>query len=311
MSKLLALKEWLTLEEASLYISEHINEKVTITDLYRFSFNRHLTISIMFNEPTYALRGKFIGNESTAISEKNTISARNKLQTFSSASILLDDDFFMLDGMWDLSMLGAEAREVKDHFNSDTLRKKNPLTDYQGVFLKKGENVCQLHQNYEKSSSKNGSMASLINFTDECLKFNYSKKKAEEIMADLNCDRDAFLQKRKEEPIANSYFPSRGLVGHDYTLLVKSSEVTRFINVLGSKVQAVTPQQEKPLTSNERNSLLVFIGALCKEASIDINKRGITTSLVAMTEMNGVPLSDDTIRKILSQIEPAISSRSK
>lgn len=69
--------------------------------------------------------------------------------------------------------------------------------------------------------------------------------------------------------------------------------------------------QEKPLGSKERNSLLILIGALCKEVGINPNDRGIATSLELMTQNIGAPLTDDTIRNILKQIENAISSRSK
>jgi len=50
---------------------------------------------------------------------------------------------------------------------------------------------------------------------------------------------------------------------------------------------------------------------LCKEVNIDPNQRGVALSLVAMTEILGAPLTDDTIRKILSQIEGAVSARHK
>jgi hypothetical protein len=88
--------------------------------------------------------------------------------------------------------------------------------------------------------------------------------------------------------------------------VIRTDEVTRFIQTLED-----TPQEAKPLTSNEKNSLLVLIAALCKEANVDWCQRGVTTSLVAMTDLIGAPLTDDTILKILKQIPPAIESRSK
>ena len=89
-------------------------------------------------------------------------------------------------------------------------------------------------------------------------------------------------------------------------LVVRTNELNRFIKSLED-----TPSNEKALASKERNSLLVLIGALCKQVDIDPKQRGVAASLVAMTELVGAPLTDDTIRKILSQIEPAIDSRSK
>ena len=61
--------------------------------------------------------------------------------------------------------------------------------------------------------------------------------------------------------------------------------------------------ENKPLTPKERNSLLVLIGALCNDASIDYNQRGIAVSIEKMTEILGAPATDDTIINILKQID--------
>ncbi len=72
-----------------------------------------------------------------------------------------------------------------------------------------------------------------------------------------------------------------------------------------------TEEQLKPLTPKERNSLLIIIGALCNDANIDYNQRGIAVSIEKMTEILGAPVTDDTIRNILKQIDDAVSLRSK
>ena len=124
--------------------------------------------------------------------------------------------------------------------------------------------------------------------------------------AKFKADREEYLEERKEKPRESNYFPSGGLAEHDYVLVVRTNEITRFIRALED-----VPTDEKALVSKERNSLLVLIGALCKELGIDPKQRGIATSLVAMTEILGAPLTDDTIRKILKQIEDAVSARNK
>jgi hypothetical protein len=67
----------------------------------------------------------------------------------------------------------------------------------------------------------------------------------------------------------------------------------------------------KPLATTERNTLLVLIAALCKQAKIDYKERGISGAIVKATEEVGAPVTDDTIRKILNQISDALESRSK
>lgn len=69
--------------------------------------------------------------------------------------------------------------------------------------------------------------------------------------------------------------------------------------------------ENNPLTPKERNTLLVLIGALCKDANINYNQRGIAVSIEKMTEILGAPVTDDTIRNILKQIDDAVSLRSK
>jgi hypothetical protein len=109
----------------------------------------------------------------------------------------------------------------------------------------------------------------------------------------------------RKNKLGQEFLPSHTLTENG-VLVVRSSEVTHFTQLLED-----APQEEKIITSNERNSLLVLIAALCRHSDFDWNQRGIATSLVAITDLLGVTLSNDTIRKILKQLDPAISSRSK
>jgi hypothetical protein len=67
----------------------------------------------------------------------------------------------------------------------------------------------------------------------------------------------------------------------------------------------------KPITTNERDSLLLLIAALCKHSKINFEERGAATNLAKMTETHGYTLSDDAIRKALLKIPDAIERRSK
>ncbi|MDC5854531.1 hypothetical protein [Vibrio europaeus] len=70
-------------------------------------------------------------------------------------------------------------------------------------------------------------------------------------------------------------------------------------------------QEDKPLAARERNTLLALIGALCEEANIDLSIRGISTSVQEITELAGVPISNETIRKIVEQVDDAMERRRK
>ena len=57
--------------------------------------------------------------------------------------------------------------------------------------------------------------------------------------------------------------------------------------------------------------MLVIIAALCKEADIDYSQRGIASAIQHLTESIGSPITDDTIRSVLKQINEAVDIRSK
>ena len=58
MSKLLKLKEWLTLEDAVNHISKKLDETITIADLYRLALDGHLKLSLYFVNSAYGVEGK-------------------------------------------------------------------------------------------------------------------------------------------------------------------------------------------------------------------------------------------------------------
>lgn len=53
MSKLLTLKEWLTLEEASHYLTVMLGEKVKAKDIYRLALENKITLSLLFINHSY------------------------------------------------------------------------------------------------------------------------------------------------------------------------------------------------------------------------------------------------------------------
>jgi hypothetical protein len=65
------------------------------------------------------------------------------------------------------------------------------------------------------------------------------------------------------------------------------------------------------LKPNERNTLLTIIAALCKHAAIDPASRGAAVQVARLTEVFGVAVSDDTVRRFLAKIPEALESRSK
>jgi hypothetical protein len=113
------------------------------------------------------------------------------------------------------------------------------------------------------------------------------------------------------------------LIWHDYSKLsdpryaqakrVKADAVVRETIRLAGLVDTATdstPTAEvKPLSTNERNTLLTIITALCDYSAIKYQERGAANQIAKLTDEIGAPISDETIRKVLKQIPDALAAR--
>jgi len=68
---------------------------------------------------------------------------------------------------------------------------------------------------------------------------------------------------------------------------------------------------EQKLSTRSRRTLLTIIGALCNKSGIDYQNRGAAKRISEFTEEIGAAVTDDTIRKIINEIDDAIESRLK
>lgn len=316
MSRLFKLREWLTPGEAAAHISSILGEPVGKAELYRFALDGHLTLSVDFVNKTYVRKGKWHKNEQyemeikellTSIAEKRDMPIPEEYEKKASKGIWTasDESVQTISGVWDLSMIGNEKLDIEHKYQQETYGPDVTLTNIDGTFVQKGDVVCQLQEDFEDNEMQLGSKAN-----EKALKEHIATEKihgdaAKKIWGKYKKAREKYLEKRRNQPRERNYYPA-GSLPEDSVLVVRTNEITRFIQSLED-----TPETEKPLTSKERNSLLVLIGALCKEVDIDPKERGVATSLVHMTEELGAPLTDDTIRKILNQIDEAVELRTK
>ena len=70
-------------------------------------------------------------------------------------------------------------------------------------------------------------------------------------------------------------------------------------------------KSDKPLTTRQRKTFLIIIAALCSSAKIDPQARGASQRIKELTESLGVPVDDETIRTLLSEIPDALETRMK
>jgi hypothetical protein len=319
VSKLFKLKEWLKLDEAANHISTVLGEPVTLADIYRLSLDDHIKLSANFVNGAQARTGKFVKTDDVQFylmenmlfsGEKLvppiSLPLNNEVQCSEDEWVALDKNVVSIRGLWDLTMIGSEAIDIEFYYHQETSGLEVDLTCLEGTLLRQGDVICQLQSDFDDNEYQQGSKAAKQHLEQYITSKKLTDDETKKLRVKYEAERKEFLGGKREFERVPSYYPSGGLDEHDYVLVVKTKEVTRFIQSLEE-----TPPEAKPLSSKERNSLLVLLGAVCKHSDIEPSQRGIATSLVAMTELIGAPLTDDTIRKILNQIEPAIESRSK
>jgi hypothetical protein len=319
MSKLFKLKEWLPLDEAASHISNVLGEPANVADIYRFALDGHLTLSINFVNHAYARKGKWVKTEDvqTYLMEHMPLSdekldvpiempINHEIRVSEDGWIALEKPVVSIAGVWDLPMVGEERLDIEHFYQQSTSGLEVTLSMLDGVFVQQGEVICQLQTDFDDNEFQKGSKAAKKDLERHITSNNISDEESKKMRAEFKVEREKYLEERKDRSREENHFPSGGLAEHDYVLVIRTSEIAKFIQSLED-----ASISEKPLTSKERNSLLVLIGALCKEVNIDPNKRGVAASLVAMTEILGAPLTDDTVRKILGQIEGAVSVRNK
>lgn len=324
MSKLLKLRQWLTLDEAIVHLSSVLGEAVTEADLYRLSLDGYLVLSVNLVNHAQGRMGKLVTTDEVTFvpfdnsflpgfireqSDNSNIAVPSKGEIRVSDNLwaCLESDVVPISGVWDLSMLGAEKLDIEHYYQQLTSGLEVTLTALDGVFVKSGEIICQLQESFDDNEFVEGSRAVGKALEERIKTHNISDEEAEILRSDYKEQRAKYIE-RFGFSSANCY-PAGGLASVDSVLVVKVDELTRFIQSLSDSEDS--QPSEVPLGTTERNSLLKLIGAMCKELKIDHNKRGVATALEAMTEINGAPLTDDTIRKILKQIDSAVSSRVK
>ncbi|MES2682689.1 MAG: hypothetical protein V4650_04155 [Pseudomonadota bacterium] len=85
-----------------------------------------------------------------------------------------------------------------------------------------------------------------------------------------------------------------------------SVEVARLNRELGNRVSG---DDVRALTPKGRKTLHRLITALCVEAKVNPADRGAAATLAAITQRAGLPVGDDTIRKVLAELPEASKGR--
>ncbi len=234
MNKLYKLKKWLTLQEATNHISMALDEQVTEADIYRFALDKHLTLSVNFVNGTCA----FLGQRDS--SNKGLWLNLDKLST---EEINILNDYWLpsldktqvryIQGVWDLTLLGSEAIDLEFYYQKLTSGLDVTLAGFEGVFVKKDDVYASLLTDFEDNEFQDGSKAYCEKIEQE-LSFSVFETdiEIEKTRADCKAKREQFLKERRKQTKASWYYPSGSLDEHDYSFVVRTSELNRFLRSL-------------------------------------------------------------------------------
>ena len=303
MSKLLSLKQWITLDEAATHLSSTLSESVTVADLYRFCLAGHLTLSVNLVNKANVHIGKVMairdagfkmmpglnleGSDEKimlsitegAIPEfkawvdldksredwlnqddpKSKFVCLDGVQISDDRCIQFEKKVTSIEGVWDLSMLGAASLDIEHALQGETGGPAVELVSLEGVFL------CK----------EDGRYAQVL-----------------ESFAENQYASDELKSKKWNDP--RGYYPA-GKVPDDAPIVVRPSAISEFIRSVSETAIA-----ERAIDERERASLLRIIRAL--DVMANLPTRGAATSIETQLQQLGFSKpSEATIRKLIEQ----------
>ena len=284
MSKLFNLKVWLTVPDAAKHLSIVFGEEVSAADVLRLALDGHLKLSVNFVNKARAKCGKVIPIEDAQYRE------------------------FPADLVASMPGIPEEAKGkpvmVLRGLNIDdkrVLELESEVVSLEGVWDLPMIGAEQLDIEHECQNLTDGPAVTLMNIEGAFV------ARTEGEMCQL---QDSFEPKEIKTPhgkkkFDRSYYPAGGLPD-DAVLVVRTDELRKFEQKISGNTK-----EEKPLKTTERNTLLTIIAALCDYSAIDPTGRGTAGQISKMSEEVGAPVTDDTIRTVLSRIPDALETRKK
>ncbi|MFQ3245811.1 MAG: hypothetical protein ACI9SP_002459 [Arenicella sp.] len=304
--KLFKLREFVSLEDASLYLTEGIGDHVSRGEVIRLALNKQLQLSITLNELEFGRYGQHVRSKNGAAISYSLSDGYLELSEEVTSNLL---------PIFDLAMVGHEVDLLKELYSKYTNKAIDYVQSVKGlsfVILKDSDRYFQLFEEYDRNPEYLGSNASADELFDEMFGDSYrpSSHVAEGMRKDHDNDRAEFLKENFHTWLDDRIYVPARLLPSNSSLIVRVDELNRFIESFSSEADAVE-SAPKPLGSRERNTLLVLIATLCKEAGIDYEARGMAAVIEKMTELNGTRISNDKIREILVLLPQAVETRTK
>lgn len=314
-TKLFNLKEWLTVPDAAKHLSIVFGEEVGEADVLRLALDGYLKLSVNFVNHAEARCGKIVSIDEAEFEEVSSLDGQGTVRLYDgpilfsngrqTGVIKLENTVVGLAGIFDLPMIGSERLDVEHAYQMMTNGPEITLETFDGSFVERTDGaIFQLQESFEDNKYASGSNARLEEIKAKIAVGELDKDEVEKLSAQHKEDRKKYLAHRDENR-NNDYYPAGGLP-RDAVYVVRTEELRNFEQRISENDEA-----GKPLKTTERNTLLTIIAALCDYSAIDPLGRGTAGQIAKMSEELGAPVTDDTIRKMLTKIPDALERRKK
>nr|WP_321459439.1 hypothetical protein [uncultured Vibrio sp.] len=267
MSNILKIKNFFTLKEAAVYLSNALEEPVSLATLYQLSADRQLTLSVRLINQAYALKGQIFECEDGDLVEFKTelttgevletshfdyVTDDNSLPISSDRQFVYDNKAHIVDGIWDLAMLGEESLKIEQLYLNEVDGPQPLLTGTWGFYLKQGEIFCRLiTRSQEKTTEIQDDIVSGLEFwaDQRDLTVDQFRSFVEDCWEELSEDEiqalDFFSYLANLPDDSLKFFEdSRSLEENDVQLVIKTSEITRLLRSLDAG-SGIAPQAAK------------------------------------------------------------------
>ena len=292
MSKLLKLKEWVTVADAARHLSIMFGEDVSEADVLRLALDRALTLSVNFVNGAHARPGRIVeASEARHVDVPVDFTATSKAKepseyeggwtklclgihlVGSSQVIDLEKRIVELDGVYDLPMIGGERLEIEHRYQQLTGGPAVTSVAMDGAFV----------------SAQNGELAQLQDHFED------------------NPYMDPKTLKKPWNHEGN-FYPGGGLPT-DAVLVVRTDALAELLES-STEATATTVKVTKPeLSTRERDTLLkLVIGMAIEGYRYDplAARNEAPSEIAGDLAKHGIEVSDDTVRKWLKEAVNAV-----
>jgi hypothetical protein len=276
MKKLLNLKQWLTVADAARHLSILFGEGVSEADVLRLALDGQLVLSVYFVNHAKGRCGPVVPLQDAKrhvikMSENEWFHSIDGLAIGEDRVIEWGPRTIVLEGIWDLTMLGSERLDVEHRYQALTGGPAVDLVFLDGPIVSRDDGTyCQVREHFSNNEFAG--------------------------------------PKTLKEPYDNphNYYPAAGLPA-DSVLVVRTSS----LHDLEGRLSEPNQKVEKPVERRERNTLLVIIAALSELAKIDVAKpSGAAVAIESQTVRMGARVAARTIENHLKLIPEALEARS-